>query len=256
MLPNTPTTYYANQSLNIYQMVVARLPFLVRDVCTAVTITAISVVGNVITVGGDYTYSIAKGSTTNISSLPYLVTDVTYNLLLNTTTITINSTPTVASNDFTAIVCVPDASQFYVISTAIKSYCFELERCFRIEKNGGLIAVEKYYTEEQKSIIADLVAYFSLYLSQLQRQYPSGNAPATLNPFVFLSKAKADVVETEFREFTGKFSNVDATVLMEGFIASAKRKAKGLRCIIDLCDDCYLRISYLRTLPDFKITSR
>jgi hypothetical protein len=143
--------------------------------------------------------------------------------------------------------------------TLIKDYIWELmnelEGCFRVSiltdgtVDDSRIGQEQYYTIVMRTIIADLVAtYVLMYISGLNSQ-----GSTTVTPSVkFLKRAKAGDAEVEWGQVTIKDSAqlfIQAPALIDMYRRDAMRKARGLGCILDICEDCTGLLDTTAALP-------
>lgn len=139
-----------------------------------------------------------------------------------------------------------------LISQFTLEVMYELEPCLRIRITGDTqdltrVGDEANYSVLQRSLIADIVAiYIILMRSADNVEGSTGSAVGT-----FLSKAKAGSVEVEYTEFdianAGSLS-ISSEGLREALMSAAKRKARNMGCIIDICDDCSIFIESVNTV--------
>jgi len=100
----------------------------------------------------------------------------------------------------------------------------------------GNIGNEDFYTNAEKSIIADMVCMQWIFSDAVNR---SSTITSTTAP-TFVKKAKAGSAEVEYDKADSKTLPflIDAGKMMDKFKADAQRKALSLGCVIDICDDC------------------
>lgn len=130
----------------------------------------------------------------------------------------------------------------------ISSFTYEvmtqLNICFKLDEAD--IGDETKYTVLQKSIIADIVCLYILFMQAAGVAGGiGGNAPTGAT---FISKAKAGSVEVEYSQFnikTGSSLAMDGTALISFYKKQAINKAAALGCTIDICDDCSMSASLI-----------
>lgn len=127
---------------------------------------------------------------------------------------------------------------------------WELESCFQVRfvtdpitgivtEDDTRVGLDSSYTILQKSIIADLVASYILTMIVVGNTQGNGGTPPSGS--TFLKRAKAGSAEVEWGQFSvkdGAVFFIGAGALLDKYKSDAARKARGLGCIIDICDDC------------------
>lgn len=134
-----------------------------------------------------------------------------------------------------------------IVSTFTFEVMTELERCFEVRNYGQPITTdwarvgdEQYYTQEQKQIVADLVA---VYIIQMQAALNTGGSGGANVLNTFLKKAKAGSSEVEYDQFNvnnAMLLTFKTDVLVNIYKKAAIRKALLLGCVFDLTDDASL----------------
>ena len=129
----------------------------------------------------------------------------------------------------------------------------ELNVCYKIQDED--IGKEVAYTVTQRAIISDLVCFYIL-LGNTSSNMNSSAGEAQAG--VFLKSTKAGSVAVEWSQLDstkGGSMSMNAQSLMGRFKKSAMRKSHTLGCIIDICEDCSIAISFLMTkeLPNFTV---
>lgn len=123
------------------------------------------------------------------------------------------------------------------------------------------VGVEASYSIIQQSIIADLVCCYLL-ISTFAQNMNGGQTDADGNQVggnTFLEEAKAGSVEVKFGQLSVKDSAALITTgpaLLNSFKRSAIKKAASIGCVIDVCDDCSIKITENVTIDKpFIVTS-
>jgi len=142
-----------------------------------------------------------------------------------------------------------------VIKAFVWEIMNELEPCFKV--GDANIGDESKYTMVMQSIIADLVAsYILLGVVGVNSQ---GSSSGSLPSVRYLKRTKAGSAEVEWGQISVKDSNVlfiSADRLMTYYKADAAKKARGLGCILDICDDCTATLDGVTgALPSITISS-
>lgn len=154
------------------------------------------------------------------------------------------------------------------LQTRIKEFVFELmhelETCLRVSyvdhNNTQAVAGEtappwpdplpapdkvgheEFYTVQMQALIADLVVLSILGNIAAFNANQGGTGAGTDG--VFMSKAKADVVEVEWKQLDAAVSGglsslrLNTTDLMKYYREMALRKAAKFGCVIEICDPC------------------
>lgn len=153
----------------------------------------------------------------------------------------------------------PTQNNADIISNYIVEICNEIEPCLQISwyndagerqkiRDKTRVADESKYDNEQKSLIADMIAVYLL--RRIAGLNASGATIAdtglvTDSDKTFLSKAKAGSVEVEYDQFDGnKVSSMGlgASTLIEQYEQSAFKKGRNLGCLLDICQECLEKI--------------
>lgn len=143
-----------------------------------------------------------------------------------------------------------------LVSTFILEVMFELELCFKVDAEDpdpSNIGDETKYTFLQKTIIADIVAYYILLIKMISNTAGSGGESASAGKF--LRRTKAGSVEVEWDQFDTKLGGMSMSgeAMMMLYKKSAMRKASKFGCIIDICDDCTVNVETETPFIPFKV---
>lgn len=225
---------------SIYRMVLNRLPFVINDETHVFTgIVILSRTGTSITIQGDWT-AYLRINTVHTFSTPATaeVQSFSYDGGTGATTITyITLIPTVVAGATLAF----DASyNEQLISTFIYEMMVVMQNCFLIEPASN-IGNEAFYSDLQKIILADLVAYRILFATTAgNAQYGSTNTSgAGQLPIRYIKTAATDGISTTWEYLNIKntaFLSMDAKDMMDKFSHNAACVAKQLGCAIEVCD--------------------
>lgn len=137
-----------------------------------------------------------------------------------------------------------------LIGSFIYEVMWELNVCFGLPEEQ--IGNDDNYNTIQRSIIADITCLYILMMKMLANVGGDASNPGGPVGGKYVSRTKAGSVEVEFKQFdltkdAGLYSS--GTGLFEMFKKSAIRKAAGLGCVIDICDDCSMTIQLLNAVP-------
>jgi hypothetical protein len=135
-----------------------------------------------------------------------------------------------------------------LISVFILEVMHELNGCLDKEEVGN----EEDYTEAEKSLIADVVSLYVIFLTSAQNSGTANSSSSSLSKF--LSAAKAGSAEVEYEQFDIKKAHtvsMGSESLINFLKGSINRKSSKLGCPFDVCDDCTLAFGANGTLPPF-----
>ncbi len=136
----------------------------------------------------------------------------------------------------------------------------ELDVCYKIDADlvdgdTTLIGNEDNYSLPQRTVISDLVAYHILFRLLLQNMAGGLDSSGQLVPAPDGSKILTEVVagsvEAKWEQFDikkGGFMATTAEKLLTMFKKNAINRAYNLGCVIDICDDCSLKVACI--MPD------
>lgn len=240
-----------SQDINIYRMVLDRLPFVVDD-CNykfTQTITDFDAPSNTIKVAGDFTPYMWPNQKQTINKTGGGTTELTvfsfsYNQTDDKTEIVYYQLESGdgAVND-TLEICGNFNDQ--LISRYIYQMMWQLQACYQIVDSGGNPAVgdESLYSLLQKMVIADLVSWYILFRQTLINSQgnandddPAPDAP----PQRYVQTAKTGEVSTTWSYVKlndTAYASIDAEKMMAAFKDSAVCLAQQLGCVIEVCAD-------------------
>lgn len=225
---------------SIYQMVLNRLPFVMDDQTHLFTGIVIATrIGSSITVAGDWT-AYLRPNTQHSFSTPATgeVQSFSYDSGAGATTITyIMLPPSVLAGQTLSFNANYNEQ---LISSFIYEMMTVLQNCFLITPASN-VGDEQYYTELQKIVIADLVAYRILFATTAgNAQYGSFNTSGTGQlPVRYVKTASTDGISTTWEYLNIKntaFLSMDAKDMMDKFVQNAACVSKQLGCTIEVCN--------------------
>lgn len=234
------------QSISIYQMVLDRLPFIVDDSNNifALAIDVVDAPNRQLQVVGDYTkyiwqnqvHTVTETSANLIVSdleATYAAPNTTINyLMLQVADAAVGNTLNIEAN-----------KNEKLISRFIYQMMVQLNSCF--EKTDAELGDEQYYSDLQRMLIAEMVAYYIVLLQSMANSgggtggVTSSESSSTQDQ-LYVKSAKTGETTVTWDVFDIKksaFLSMDAAASMEYFKSNALCLAKALGCQLEVCAD-------------------
>jgi len=231
-----------NQSLSIYRMVLDRLPFVVDDslLIFDLSITAVNTTTRKLTIANNMTDIFWIGQQ-NLVVEPNKILTVrswAYNSGITSTEIEYTSLASGDANVGNTLHVEANWNE-QLISRYIYQYMVQMQPCFQI--SDADFGDESKYSDRQKMIIADLVAWAILFRqSVINGNGDSMNSGAVAPPTKYISSTKSGEVSVNWSYI--KINETGAATLktenmMKAFKENAICLAQAIGCSIEICED-------------------